>query len=76
MKGKHTNETLYIALYHHRHGVDCLPFLVAAGIEFGEEDVIESLVGTWEGPGTEANRNDEWVEIQKIDDRQIVRVTG
>lgn len=73
MKGKNTNEILYIALYHHRHGVDALPYLVPEGVEFGEAEVIESLGDDWEGEGTEANREDEWVEVQRIDDRQIVR---
>lgn len=74
MKGKTTNETLYIALYHHRHGVDVLPFLVAEGVEFTEDDVIEHLAGIWEGEGTEANRSDERVELINLIDEQIVRV--
>ena len=80
MKDENTNRTLFIALYHHRHGVDCLPYFLSEGEALTEADVIESLIdeGVWEGKGTEENREDEWVEVQKIDigKHRILRLAG
>ena len=67
--GMEDNNTLWIALWHHRHGVDALPFLVPQGQTLTEEEVIEML-----GDEFEADR-EEYIEVSKVEERQLVRVS-
>lgn len=69
MAQKPINEhVLYIALWHHRHGVDTLPFLVPEGQVLTEQQVIDTL-----GDEFEPDRN-EWIDIRRVEDRQIIRL--
>lgn len=63
-----TNRTLWIALWHHRHGVDSLPFLVPSDQLLTEEQVIEML-----GDEFEPDR-EEYIEVSKVEDRQLIRL--
>lgn len=65
---------LHIALYHHRHGIDVNAYWVKRGIDFGEDEAIERLGEEWEGEGTEANRDDESMEVYAILDTDIHQV--
>lgn len=62
------NSTLWIALWHHRHGVDPIPFLVPNNQTLTEEQVIEMLGSEFEP------EREEYLEISKVEDRQIVRL--
>jgi len=65
---------LYIVAYHHRHGQDLMLFRVAKGVELTEDFVIEVINegGEWEGAGTEADRDDEFIEICHVPEYEIV----
>ena len=49
---------LFVALHHHRHGLDVNVYDVDPGITFTADDAVERL-----GEAFEANREDEWVEV-------------
>ena len=65
---------LHIAVYEHRHGRDVNAYWVKAGVQFGAAEAIARLGETWEGEGTEADRDDEYMEVFHISDSSTFRV--
>ena len=60
--------TLWIAVWHHCHGLSTsIPFLVPENQELTEEQVIEAI-------GDEFEPEEEWVELFKYEDRQILKL--
>jgi hypothetical protein len=51
---------LWIAIYHHRHGTDAIPFYQTEPLT--PEQVIATL-DNWEGEGSEDPREDEYLDI-------------
>ena len=65
---------LHVATYSHRHGIDVRVYWVKAGVEFDEEEAIKLLGDMWEGEGTEADRDDEHMDVVSFSDQVIPRV--
>lgn len=66
MRDNILSHTLWIALWHHRHGVDPLPFMVPSDRELTEQEVIE-----WLGEEFEPER-EEYIELSRIADRALI----
>lgn len=60
---------LYIGLHHSRHGVDVYPLFYPSNADNKSVraslwgDLMAKIGDNWEGEGTEANREDEYVEV-------------